>query len=92
MSMQICPVCNGTGTQVLTIVEHLTQESKMVIKCHLCDGKMYITNDRLTAWNNYVNSWCKCEEPDYENAGYFRKESGYHGWNCGKCGKLLQEG
>jgi len=92
MTDQICPVCNGTGTQVLTVTECHKPERKTVIKCHLCDGKMYVTKERITAWNNYVNSWCNCEQPDFENASYFHEKSGHHGWNCGNCGKMLQEG
>jgi hypothetical protein len=90
--MKICPVCNGTGTQVLTCVEHGTQETKTVIECHFCKGEMYVIKDRLTAWNNYINSWCKCEQPDFENAIYFQEKNGHHGWNCSSCGKMLQEG
>ena len=89
--MNVCPACNGTGTQILTCVEE-QKETKEVITCHLCKGTMYVTKETLLAWNNYVNSWCKCEQPDFENAIYFQEKSGHHGWNCSHCGKMLQEG
>ena len=98
--MAKCPAegCkNGKMTIIATTIdEHGTRKEPPVeINCIWCGG----LGDRISKYkaakiqseiDAFKDAWCKCEEPG--EPIYYEYDNGAHGYDCGKCGKILQTG
>jgi len=42
-------------------------------------------------YSQLQDGWCSCN-PKYKQAYFRKRSSGYHGWMCMKCRKLVQVG
>lgn len=98
-----CPTCHGKKTcdiKATTIESGKPPRDEVVegVECATCKSKGWISHAEAEARRNRENEWCTCGpngEPNHENAvPYEFVEDGrrFHGWNCGRCGKLVQTG
>ena len=84
-----CPQCNGTGILKITVNQTGKLTRLMEINCITCDGTGYITAAQLAHHKELENLWCRCKVPG--EAEYYECGNA-HGYNCSKCGNILQTG
>ena len=84
------PTCNGKGKQTIE-VRHLGEPARSIeIGCITCNGKKTITQDQAAQEQRMRDAWCKCKVPG--DPIYYHYANGAHGYDCAKCGKILQTG
>jgi hypothetical protein len=86
---------------VSAVGSHPKQEETMIrVETRNPDGTVTVQEldspELHAAWEalqEVVNEidWCGCE-PDEEIPEYYEYDDGAHGWECGRCGGLLQTG
>jgi hypothetical protein len=97
--MPVCTACKGkkkvTQNVVVIDTEGRTTES-FTMECFTCKGTGRLTKAQIEENKRAAEAWCKCDEPDMENAQYWpdgaHPECSKHCWTCGKCGKIAQVG
>ena len=95
-----CPIENckdGKRIQKLTTIDGRTGKktiSTYEIECSCCHGMGVVSKTRIKEYREQVeyskSLWCSCKEQG--DPIYYEYKDGSHGYDCSKCGKLLQTG
>jgi len=89
-----CPTCNGKGKQTIVATtldeKGWHKEPPVEINCITCNGKKTITQDKAAQEQRMREAWCRCEVQG--DPVPWRFANGAHGYDCSKCGKILQTG
>lgn len=84
----ICPDCGGTGILNYTVNSE-GKETKHSMNCITCNGNKKVSSVKALRYQQMKDAWCKCEIPGDE---IYYDYGNCHGYNCSKCGKILQTG
>jgi hypothetical protein len=97
MELHVCPVCQGTGKQTVTVTEFGSDKptDSFEMNCIGCDGTGKVNDNTLRMIEYERNMWCQCETDygshyvpdDTKNAAVNK-----HHYVCNKCGKVTQVG
>lgn len=94
-TMHVCPACKGNKKKVAYVTEQ-RHERKLEMTCLACKGAGEVTDAQLKAIAAFQDSWCRCDNPDFEQAIFYdngrHPDCRKHHWRCGDCGKILQVG